>query len=181
MIVRNTNIRDVPAPAFKVNGDVVCESDKVKYLGHVLCSDCTDNFDIMRQRRQLYALGNSLSRRFSMCSTAVKNALFRTFCTLLYTCQLWSNYSNESIRKLHVAYNNAYRMLYKLPTYCSASLMFAVNNLPSCQAVIRNLTFRFMCWLSASTNDLVSSLLASEVKSYMEIQNLAVLVRHAVC
>ena len=98
-----------------------------------------------------------------MCSTAVKNALFRSFCTPLYTCQLWSNYSNESIRKLHVAYNNAYMMLYKLPTYCSASLMFAVNNLLSCQAVIRNLTFRFMCRLSASTNDLVSTLLASEV------------------
>ena len=41
-----------------------------------------------------------------MCSDHVKCTLFRSFCTSLYTCQLWCNYKSESIRKLFVAYNN---------------------------------------------------------------------------
>ena len=34
---------------------------------HILTNDMTDGADMMRQRRQLYALGNVLSRRFHMC------------------------------------------------------------------------------------------------------------------
>ena len=44
----------------------------------------SDDDDMMRQRRQLYAQGNVLSRRFHMCSLEVKNVLVRTFCTPLY-------------------------------------------------------------------------------------------------
>ena len=45
-----------------------------------------------------------------MCSLEGKNVLFRTFCTPLYTCQLWSRYTARSLHKLYVAYNNAFRM-----------------------------------------------------------------------
>ena len=41
-------------------------------IGHVITNDMTDDADMMRQRRQLYALGNVLSRRFHMCSIEVK-------------------------------------------------------------------------------------------------------------
>ena len=81
-----------------------------------------------RQRRQLYALGSVLSRRFHMCSIDVKNTLFRSFCTPMYTCQLWLNLSVQSMHTLNVAYNNAFRFVHHLPTYCSASLMFVVNH-----------------------------------------------------
>ena len=63
-----------------MNGDVIPESEKVKYLGHIICSD-SDDEDIMRQRRHLYAQGNVISRSLHMCSIAVKNTLFCTFCT----------------------------------------------------------------------------------------------------
>ena len=49
---------------FTVNGSIIGESDKVKYLGHIICNDMPDDDDMMRQRRQLYAQGNVLSRRF---------------------------------------------------------------------------------------------------------------------
>ena len=62
-------------------GNVIEESLKVKYLGHIICNDLTDDDDMMRQRRQLYAQGNVISRRFHMCSVEVYNMLFRTFCT----------------------------------------------------------------------------------------------------
>ena len=75
-----------------VNGIAIGEVAKVKYLGHVITNDMSDDADMMRQRRQLYALGNVLSRRFHMCSIEVKNTLFRSFCTPMYTCQLWWNF-----------------------------------------------------------------------------------------
>ncbi len=53
-----------------VNGDVIPESEKVKYLGHIICSDLSDDEDMMRQRRHLYAQGNAISRSFHMCSIA---------------------------------------------------------------------------------------------------------------
>ena len=58
-------------PVFTVNCSIIGESDKVKYLGHIICNDMSDDGDdedMMRQRRHVYAQGNVLSRRFHMCS-----------------------------------------------------------------------------------------------------------------
>ena len=81
MICRNNAIAHAAPPVFTVNGSIIDESDKVKYLGHIICNDKSDDDDddMMRQRRHLYAQGNVLSRRFHMCSLEVKNVLFRTF------------------------------------------------------------------------------------------------------
>ena len=81
-----------------------------------------DDLDIKRQCRQLYAQGNALARRFHMCSDIVKVTMFRSYCSSLYTSQLWWKYKVNSIRKLlYVAYNNAFRMIFILPRDCSAS------------------------------------------------------------
>ena len=51
----------------------------------------------------------------------------------------------RSIRKLYnVAYNNAFRMIFRLPRDCSASGMFAVFNVRSCPALVRKLVFFFL-------------------------------------
>ena len=116
----------------------------VKYLGHVISADMKDDLDIMRQCRQLYAQGNALARRFHMCSGTVKVTIFRSYCSSLYTSQLLWKYKVNSIRKLYVAYNNAFRMLFMLPRDCSASGMFAVHNVMSCSALVRKLVFVFL-------------------------------------
>ena len=95
-----------------------------------------------------------------MCSIAVKNTLFRTFCTPMYTCHLWWNYTAQSFHKLKVAFNNAFRMIHNLPTYCIASEMFTVNRVADCKAVIRNLVHRFMMRLTISKHLLVRSILS---------------------
>ena len=112
LICKNRATMHVPSPSFAVNDTVIGEVAKVKYLGHVIANDMTDDADMMRQRRQLYALCNVLSRRFHMCSIEVKNTLFRSFCTPMYTCQLWWNFSVQSMHKLNVAYNNAFRFMH---------------------------------------------------------------------
>ena len=64
LVCRNKAMRHAVCPSFIVNGVVIPESDKVKYLGHIICSDLSDDEDMMMQRRYLYAQGNVLSRSF---------------------------------------------------------------------------------------------------------------------
>ena len=62
--------------------------------------------------------------------------------------------------------------MHHLPTYCSASLMFAVNRVPNCRAVIRNRIYGFMKRLVSSSNALVLSAVTSDA------QYLSKIVRH---
>ena len=68
------------------------------------------------------------------------------------------------MHKLNVAYNNALRFMHHLPTYCSASLMFVVNRVPNCRAVIRNRIYGFMKRLVSSSNALVLSAVTSDAR-----------------
>ena len=90
----------------------------MKYLGHLISNTLRDDKDILRQCQQLYARGNMLLWKFYMCSTEVKLTLLRTFCSPIYTAQLWWNYTVASTHKLHVAYNNVFRLLLNQPPPC---------------------------------------------------------------
>ena len=112
----------------------------------------------MRQCRQLYAQGNALARRFNTCSDNAKVTIFLSYCSSLYTSQLWWKYKVSSIKKLYVAYNNAFRMLFRLPRDCSASGMFAVHYVMSCPALVRKLVFVFYKRVKASQNCIVRAI-----------------------
>jgi len=71
---------------------------KYKYPGHVISEDLKDDDD--RKYRKIDAQGNSLFRKFHMCNEAAKITLLRSFCTVMYSCQLWWNYTFEFIKKL---------------------------------------------------------------------------------
>ena len=87
----------------------------------------------------------------------------------MYTCQLWWNFSVQSMHRLNVVYNNAFRFMHHLPTYCSASLMFVVNRVPNCRAVIRNRIYGFMKRLVSSSNALVLSTVTSDARQRSKI------------
>ena len=72
------------------------------------------------------------------------------------------NYSKRVMKKLEVAYNNAFRILMKYPWDCSASGMFARHALPSSQAILRNLNFKFMKRIDACENTLVKAINVSD-------------------
>ena len=63
---------------------------------------------------RIYGHGNALIRKFYMYTEDIKCTLFKSYCTSLYTCQLWCNYKSE-------AYNNVFRLLCNEPKNCSAS------------------------------------------------------------
>ena len=63
--------------------------------------------------------------------------LFRSYCSSLYCCSMWSDYRKASYKKLTVAFNNVHRRMLNLPRRCSASAMYVNYNLPNLDTVIR--------------------------------------------
>ena len=133
------------------NEEIPVQKD-YKYLGHIICDDLRDEPDISRQRKKIYAQGNTIIRKFSMCTESVKTTLFRTYCTSLYTAHLWWNHSHAAINKLYVAYNNIFRFLCHEPRWCSASFMFITRGLETCPMLIRKYVYGFMCRLKSTHN-----------------------------
>ena len=163
LICRSKYMKNV-YPVFTLNGKIIDESDTVRYLGHIICNSGKDDKDIMRQCQQLYARGNALFRKFHMCSMSVKIQLFNTYCSPMYTAQLWWNHTVASFHRLNVAYNNILRRLLRRPRFCSASGLFVECRIPNCKAVIRNLIFRFMTRLDLSKNSIIFTILGSDIR-----------------
>ena len=100
----------------------------------------------------------TLIRKFSVCSVDVKCALYRAYVTPLYTAHLWSSYRVKSMQRLKVAYNDAMRLLLRVPRWHSASQLFVSSNIPTCQALLRKLMFNFICRLDLSDNCIIKAL-----------------------
>ena len=114
--------------------------------------------DVFRQVKCLYIRGNIISRKFANCSINVKLVVFKTYCSCLYTSQLWGTCLSRTI-----AYNDSLRMVLGIPRYCSASEMFAYANVPSCQCVIRLNIHSFMKRIQCMNNEIVHSIVHSDL------------------
>jgi len=88
MVVKAKDDRKMSLPQFYLSGELLNVCSEVKYLGHICTDDLSDDKDIARQCRKLYAQGNTLVRQFHMCTSDVQVNLFRTYCTPLYTAHL---------------------------------------------------------------------------------------------
>ena len=88
LVVRSSYIMHVALPSFSISHDLKNEVDHVKYLGHIITSNASDDMDILRQCRSLYIQCNVLVRKFFMCSSTVKKILFKSYCYPMYTCYL---------------------------------------------------------------------------------------------
>ena len=145
MICRAREDKDLSFPSFYLSGQILTVCDKAKYLGHIITDQLSDDDDIYRQRRMLYDM---LKKKFYFCSNDVKINLFRAYCTPLYTAPLWVKYKQTSIQKLQVAYNDCMRTLLRKPRWSSASQLFCEVGVSTFHALLRNLTFKFICRLN---------------------------------
>ena len=128
MSFRAGNLKDAHLPLYTLNGEVLCDSACVKYLSHFICSDLTDDTDILRQSRCLSIQGNVLLRKFHMCYIGVRLALFRSFCSPMYMSQLWWNYKKSTMKRLLITYHNVFKMSISMSKYESTSLLCTVYN-----------------------------------------------------
>ena len=105
MFLKPDYMSKIKLPEFKINNEKIEVVEKYTYLGHIICNTLSDNLDIARQRKSIYAQGNSLLRKFYMCSVDVKITLFKSYCSSFYTAQLWTNYTKTAINTLYTAYS----------------------------------------------------------------------------
>ena len=148
-------------PTVFIGSDALKFITESKYLGFTFSDSKSDDCDMLRQMRLLYAKSNKLLRTFSHCSTDVKITLFQSYCTALYCPYLWNDYKKSTFSKVRVAFNNAYRKIFGLPKRSSASTMYANNNICNFETTLRKNTFGFMQRLEQSTNSIISTLYQS--------------------
>ena len=158
LICRAKGDKDLRFPSFYLSEEILSVCCKIKYLGHIITDRLMDDDDMYRQRRVLYAQANMLVRRFYWCSDYVKISLFKSFCTPLYTAPLWVNFRRASHHKLRVAYNDCLRILMNKPRYSSASELFCMARIPTFEALLRKLLYKFKCRLNVSMNCVIQVL-----------------------
>ena len=78
--------------------------DDIKYLGFTFSSGQKDDKDLLRQLRLLYIKSSRLLRLFYNCSTDVKIALFRSYCSCFHCPFLWTHYKKSTHSKLRLAF-----------------------------------------------------------------------------
>ena len=161
MFVKPDYMLDIKMPVFKINDECIEEVEQYKYLGHIMCNTLSDDMDILRQRKKIFAQGNSLLRKFYMCSIEVKTTLFRSYCSSFYTAQLWTNYSRNVINKLYIAYHNTLKFFIGVNKREHTRPICVSLNVKYCPALIRNLVYRFMNRLILSKNMLIKAIYES--------------------
>ena len=125
--------------------------------------DSSDNDDIWRQTRSIYARGNAIVNKFQHCSNEVKIQLFKAYICNLYTSQLWCEYKASTMHLLKMSYNNVFRKFFGLNRRCSVSTELAQRSIKSFQNIIQNYIKSTYIRLYQSNNVLFSSMCKSGI------------------
>ena len=112
--------------------------NQYSYLGIILDTELSDDKDIQRQLRHQYCAANKLRASFSQRSNAVKNLVFRSFCTPIYASQIWCNFRKSCMQRLHVVCNFGCRALYNLPWWSRVTVRShqVQYNIPTFEALL---------------------------------------------
>ena len=108
-----------------------------------------------------------------------KKTLFRSYCTPLYGCHLWHNYTQYTFNRIRVGYNDAYRILHSIPHLMSANEGLVAAEIPTFQALIRRNVYGFVQRCLKSPNNWIKSLMNSDsfsLSKYYEYYNRTLLV-----
>ena len=73
----------------------------------------------------------------------------------MYCCQIWSQYQKDTVRRLQVGYNHAFRTM-KYDRTCSASGMFVANDVMSFNELWRRSLYNFKQRVTKINNIIVN-------------------------
>ena len=161
MFIKPEFMKNAKLPDFDINNETIDVVKQYLYLGHIICDSLSDDLDIARQRKKIYAQGNCLLRKFHMCTVDVKVTLFKSYCSSFYTAQLWTNYTQNAINKLYIAYHNIMKLLIGANKREHTRPICVTLNIKFCPALIRNLVYKFMKRLITSENTILKALCES--------------------
>lgn len=152
-------------PNFILCNNILAYVDSYKYLGfhlmnvHVRCDDS----EVQYQYRQLCCRANSLIRKFSMCSYAVKRFLYNAYCSTISCVHLWHSFRSSVLKKFKVCFNNAARMFFGYERFCSVSGMFVSERIDNFDACYRKAVWGFVKRICDSDNTILNRLFHSDL------------------
>ena len=161
IVVKPKLLKKLNMPTVYLNGKALNFVSSHKYLGVLFCDDQRDDDDITKHIRGLYSRGNVLTKNFRQCSDDVKCLLFKAYCSNFYCSQLWVNCSKESLRRLKVAYNNIFRILFKCEHDVSISYMYMVHGIDHFDVLARKAITKFLTRVNKSGNVLIKTIVNS--------------------
>ena len=142
-----------------------------RYLGHIMSDDLSDELDMKSKVRCLYARSNMLASKFRFCTNVVKNRLFTSFCSNVCLCWLWARFRQSVMHTFVVAFNNAFRIIHRLPMRCSASYMFAEAGVDNCTTRRRKCIYNLMCRIDSSSNGIVHDIAMCDIHLTSALSN----------
>ena len=113
-----------------------------------------------RQTHKFYMQANLLLRNFRYCSDNVKCTLFQSYCTNMYSCQLWFNYTKSSLIKLSTSYIVVCFIEFCISKPYRASNMFLSRRIPSFAELLRKSIYRFKNPIELSSNSIITACLS---------------------
>ena len=158
MCIRPKCMKNLYFPTLYLLGKPVKVVTSEKYLGAFISDDLSDDEDIIRQMRSIYARGNVLIRNFIHCTDSVKASLFKTYLSSLYGSTLWSTFKRKTFSKLKVAYNNVFRYLFRKKRGESVSASMIDLGIDPFNVIYRKFVVGFIKRVTACDNVLVRTL-----------------------
>jgi hypothetical protein len=131
---------------FMVGSNVIEEVDKWTHLGHIINNKLSDDDDIMDRRNSLVGQINNFLCNFSKLDSAVKNELYKVYCSSLYGCELW-DLNNVIIEKCCVEWRKGARRVWKLPRDAKSDIVYCIADVtPTFDEICRrSLNFIVKC------------------------------------
>ena len=117
LVTLNVNV-DV---SFKLNNIPIIKADNAVHLGHYVGKNYNQK-NISAGVSNLIGRTNIMLSRFGICSSLVKSALFKTYCTSYYGCALWS-LASPDIERVYVTWRKIIRRLWNVPYRTHSNLL----------------------------------------------------------
>ena len=100
---------------------------------------------------------------FRYCGREVKCMLFNSFCTNMYCCPLWFNYTSSIIKKLKSSYDSVLRRLLCIRMPYTASEILVMCGIQSFYELLCKCIFDFCEEISSNTNPIIEGCLSQKV------------------
>ena len=149
--IDKSKIVSLSFPKFVLNGQHLSYVSDFRYLGHIIDESGSDDKDIKREIRSLFARTNILNSRFKKCSIEVKLKLFKCYCMCFYDVELWNNYSTTIFNRLNSCYIKCIKTFFGFAKYSSVTSMMFLLGLPTMNTIMFNTKFRFKQRLNLSS------------------------------
>jgi hypothetical protein len=142
---------DMCSISFYVGGKLIENVDQYAHLGHIITSDFEDTCDITHRRNCFIGQANSVLCIFGKMDLIVKLKLFKSYCSSIYGCELWSLGKNV-MEVFCIAWRKALRRILGLP-YNAHSYLLPIlsDSLPIFDEICkRSIRFIMSCLFSPS-------------------------------